>query len=467
MPKPVVVPTEWATNAVHLVGDYPGSATKVAPGAGVIAAGLIPGDIFAPTAEELNHVWNNWTDWLIWVSDGKSLGDADAHIVETDSNGIIRAQQVIAYPSAAFNTYAIQGTGIGSGPGVVGISSGGSQGGIKGQNTAGGLGGDFSSTSGNGVQGSGGGSGYGGLFYGGSTDGPGILASGGAGVGPGPGAKLYGAAGAPDIELETNSNNYGIDMQLGPNALVGGNIVCNGQIGWSIYSSPGYQGIWMSGSQTIGVAQMYMQCLAAGDGLNVSSAGIGTGHLIKLTPKQASPSKAPLLLEGQNGLPSGTVEGGIGYDRTAQKFYNGRRNVASPMYFWDGPSGLGPAQYNVTGQVTNSNAAVPTTAITKALNLGAVESAWVVVRLDLGWTVGAENVTVTVAFDGSTQYQREIYMAYGASDSDQVKQVWMWQGKATNVTTVTVTIARTAAGTVWARYRSLIALQTIYSNEWV
>ena len=87
--------------------------------------------------------------------------------------------------------------------------------------------------------------------------------------------------------------------------------------------------------------------------------------------------------------------------------------------------------------------------------------------MDLGWTGVAGDVTVTVAFDGAPQYQRDIYISAGASDTDLVKACWTWQGKATAVTTVTVTIARIAANTVWARYRSLVALETIRSNDWI
>jgi len=39
-------------------------------------------DIFAPTAEELNDVWNLWSQYAIWVSEGDATGAASAHIVE-------------------------------------------------------------------------------------------------------------------------------------------------------------------------------------------------------------------------------------------------------------------------------------------------------------------------------------------------------------------------------------------------
>jgi hypothetical protein len=87
--------------------------------------------------------------------------------------------------------------------------------------------------------------------------------------------------------------------------------------------------------------------------------------------------------------------------------------------------------------------------------------------MDLGWTGVAGDVTVTVAFDGVQQYQRDIYISGGASDNDLVKAVWTWQGRATAVTTVTVTIARIAANTVWARFRSLVALETIRNGDWI
>ncbi len=466
MSKPVVVPVLWASNLVHLVGDYPGSATKVSPGAGVVAAGLIPGDIFAPTAEELNHVWNLWTDYLIWVSDGSSLDSVYPRIVETDSNGVIYAKQVEGNPQpGGIDLYGVRGVAFGANAGVVGQTAASSHGGVRGENTGLGPGGRFDAggnSDGSWNYGSGSGSGARGF---GGTTGPGVRGLGGAGGGPG--ARFTGQNAAADIELSPNANNYGIQLTPGATCTGGIYILGNGQDGLVLYPSAANRAIFISGGQNLGVAAAFIQQTGNGDGIQVSAGGLGNGHMLRLTPKVNASVRAPLVLDGSNGGPSNITEGGMGYDRSDQRFYVERRNTPERHYLWDGPSGLKPAQYNVTGQVTNTNAGVPTTAITKAINLGATESAWVVCRMDLGWTGGAGDVTVTVAFDGVTQYQRDIYISAGASDTDLVKACWTWQGKATAVTTVTVTIARIAANTVWARYRSLVALETIRSNDWI
>ena len=465
MSKPIVVPLEWATNLVHLVGDYPGSATKVSPGAGVVAAGLIPGDVFAPTAEELNHTWNLWTQYLIWVSDGTSSPISDPSIVERDSNGVVYAQQFEGYPDAATDLYGVRGRAFGNNAGVLGQSGASSHAGVRGENTGLGPGGRFDA--GGNSDGSwnyGSGSGAGARGFGGNT-GPGVRGLGGSGGGPG--ARFAGQNAAADIELSPNANNYGIQMTPGATCTGGIYILGNGQDSIILYPNAANRGIFISGSQNLGVGAAFIQQTGTGDGLQISAGGVGNGHMLRLTPKVNSSVRAPLVLDGSNGGPSNITEGGFGYDRSAERFYCERKNVPERHYLWDGPSGLKPALYNVTGQVTNTNAAFPTTAITKAINLGANESAWVVCSMNLGWTGVAGDVTVTVAFDGAPQYQRDIYISAGASDTDLVKACWSWQGKATGVTTVTVTIARIAANMVWARYRSLVALETIRNSDWI
>ncbi|HRS17408.1 MAG TPA: hypothetical protein P5234_14330 [Thermoanaerobaculaceae bacterium] len=466
MSKPIVAPVEWATNLVHLVGDYPGSNTKVSPGAGVVAAGLIPGDIFAPTAEELNDVWNLWTRYLIWVSDGTSNPIGDPSIVERDANGVVYAQQFEGYPDAGgIDLYGVRGRSFGNNAGVLGQSGASSHAGVRGENTGLGPGGRFDAggnSDGSWNYGSGSGSGARGF---GGTTGPGVRGLGGSGGGPG--GRFVGQSGLADIELSPNATNYGIQLTPGATCTGGIYILGNGQDGIILYPSAANRGIFISGSQNVGVAAAFVQQTGAGDGLQITAAGLGDGHMLRLTPKVNASQRAPLVLDGSNGGPSNIVAGGFGYDRNAERFYCERKNTPERHYLWDGPSGLKPALYNVTTQVTNANAGVPTTAITKAINLGANESAWVVCRMDLGWTGVAGDVTVTVAFDGVQQYQRDIYISGGASDNDLVKAVWTWQGRATAVTTVTVTIARIAANTVWARFRSLVALETIRNGDWI
>jgi len=225
MSKPIVVPLEWATNLVHLVGDYPGSATKVSPGAGVVAAGLIPGDVFAPTAEELNHTWNLWTQYLIWVSDGTSSPISDPSIVERDSNGVVYAQQFEGYPDAATDLYGVRGRAFGNNAGVLGQSGASSHAGVRGENTGLGPGGRFDA--GGNSDGSwnyGSGSGAGARGFGGNT-GPGVRGLGGSGGGPG--ARFAGqnaAAGVGAQGVQTAST-------VGGNIVGAGNAAAAGRIG--------------------------------------------------------------------------------------------------------------------------------------------------------------------------------------------------------------------------------------------
>lgn len=64
MPAPVTPPFDWATNANHSAPTeaWDGLPTKVAPSSGRQAAGLEPED--NPTAEELNALLNNFSEWI-------------------------------------------------------------------------------------------------------------------------------------------------------------------------------------------------------------------------------------------------------------------------------------------------------------------------------------------------------------------------------------------------------------------
>lgn len=64
MPAPATPPFDWATDTNHTAPGEPwdGLATKVNPSAGRQAAGLQPED--NPSAEELNAVLNNFSEWL-------------------------------------------------------------------------------------------------------------------------------------------------------------------------------------------------------------------------------------------------------------------------------------------------------------------------------------------------------------------------------------------------------------------
>ena len=75
---------ELATNAVYAGGPFPGQPTKQAP---PVADGYVPGVVIA--AEHHNYIGNICGQWITdWLSLGSFDPDLDAHIIETDSNGV-------------------------------------------------------------------------------------------------------------------------------------------------------------------------------------------------------------------------------------------------------------------------------------------------------------------------------------------------------------------------------------------
>jgi len=85
MAKPATEPT-WATDANFSSGPASGQPTKVTPaGAPNVAQGFVPGE--GAAGEFVNWILNLVCSWIGWVADGSSAGAADAHLVETDSNG--------------------------------------------------------------------------------------------------------------------------------------------------------------------------------------------------------------------------------------------------------------------------------------------------------------------------------------------------------------------------------------------
>lgn len=90
MPKPANAFT-WATAANYSSGVASGNPTKVAPlGWPNVTEGFFPDTDIA--AEVVQYVFNHVGLWCTWVFDGSPGGAADAHIVETDSNGDTRVQ---------------------------------------------------------------------------------------------------------------------------------------------------------------------------------------------------------------------------------------------------------------------------------------------------------------------------------------------------------------------------------------
>lgn len=292
MSKPAGTVQIWADNAVHLFGDYPGDATKVNPGAGVVAAGLIPGDPAPPTAEETNHEFNRWTLFLAWVAEGTSANDADAHIVETDANGDISVRRGTFFTDGAFLN-AVTATATGGGSGVFGSSN---SNGVTGQSVFGGSGygvRGFASSNSSGVRGQGSGVGYGGYFTAGSG-GVGVRAEGG-----GVGLEAVGDDGEPDIFLAP-FGNYGIDIQCTASALGGIRILCNGQVGLSVtQDNPNFEAATFFGDAAAasGVATLESRAFGAGDALR-AIASAGTGWCLVLTPKAAAPSRGAIKASG-------------------------------------------------------------------------------------------------------------------------------------------------------------------------
>ena len=74
-----------ATDATFGAGPAAGNQTKAAlvdP-----AQGFVPGSAVA--AETVNELFNISGQWITdWVSQGSTTADLDAHIVETDANGL-------------------------------------------------------------------------------------------------------------------------------------------------------------------------------------------------------------------------------------------------------------------------------------------------------------------------------------------------------------------------------------------
>jgi hypothetical protein len=147
----IATDTNFSTSPVAAVNGQPTKVALATP-----AEGLIPGK--AAGAANLNWLWNTANKFLQWVKDGTDQPDKTAHIVETDSGGVINAAGVLVSQGTGYtfgisavnddastSSYAIQGMHIadgigvygrnqfGSGTGVVGLCDGDGGDGVLGQ----------------------------------------------------------------------------------------------------------------------------------------------------------------------------------------------------------------------------------------------------------------------------------------------------------------------------------------------
>lgn len=310
--KPAESITIWSSNANHLFGDYPGDATKVSPGAGIIAAGLIPGDPAPPTAEELNYTWNLWTKWLEWVELGTAVGDADAHIVETNADGEINARRA-TFLTDTNGQPAVFAASSDEGPGVWG--TGVDFHGIHGQSQSAssahyGVFGEGFSNSG-GVRGQGAGAALGGMFTGGAT---GIGLRGDGGATSGAGATFNGTGGEPDIFLAP-AGNFGIVIDAGPTAFGGMAITADEALAFNAtQADPDWGVMALYGASGAAVLVPTLDVYASGDGNAISANNInGTGYALRLRPKSAAPTRGAVFCSGQAARPTDITRGQFTY----------------------------------------------------------------------------------------------------------------------------------------------------------
>lgn len=90
--KPASTVEVWASNNLFTVGPYAGLDTKQTIPPATVADGFVPGSAFPSSAEHVNDWLNRASALLRWVYLGSSAGAADAHIVETDSDGATQLQ---------------------------------------------------------------------------------------------------------------------------------------------------------------------------------------------------------------------------------------------------------------------------------------------------------------------------------------------------------------------------------------
>lgn len=303
---------EWASNASFSVGDFVGSATKVDGGDGVIAEGFVPGDVFAPTAEETNGEFNQWTRVLQWVQDGTPDGVAEATLVERNADGEAFAQRFVAEVTGGAVGHAVEGKAAGAYAGVYGESPGSH--GVYGVAATGstGYGGRFEGQGlgASGVYGQGTTTGRGGYFVGGHTA-EGLRADGG--VGGGSGGIFIGTEGQPDIKLTPSGGSMGIEIICAADALAGMMIFANGQYALLVAQDDPNEPAFRAAGAVAAAADVPAAEVVAygdGDGLHIIGDTLETtGHLLVLRPKPASPTKGAMRITSQSARPT-NIEGG-------------------------------------------------------------------------------------------------------------------------------------------------------------
>lgn len=98
--KPVITPYVFSTDTLYTTGPVAlqGTATKIALSVAERDEGWKADQ--KPGAQQQNDLSNHVTQWTNWVGLGSNLADVDAHVVETQADGIIRALEVIAGANA-------------------------------------------------------------------------------------------------------------------------------------------------------------------------------------------------------------------------------------------------------------------------------------------------------------------------------------------------------------------------------
>lgn len=407
MAKPAT-PTPWATNTNYSTGPDVGTPTKVAVPSATQQDGWIPDQ--KPPAQWENYWHNEMYQYALWVFDGSSAMDEDAHIVETDANGLGRFAYLLVGPRTAsssislsvvgssahpaiqvtgnndtgaamtvaaasggstnclectggsFGGSGVKGTGGGGGDGVEGIGNAAGDG-VSGQGgTTSGKGGAFlgGTPNGIGVQGLGSGTGYGGDFLGGASATYGVRA-----IGQGSGSGIYGFGGTTGkgaVLVGGSSSGIGADVSstsgnaveatatagIGVDAQ-GGGVGGDGVRGTTTDTSAnGIKGT-TAGSATTSA------CGVRGDGLG---SGVGCygkavdGYGVVAESDTSSPTRAALRVVPQDDDPTSPQEGDIAYNSTTHEF-RVRENLGSWETLWSTPGGRVSdtdtvASYNLT-----------------------------------------------------------------------------------------------------------------------
>lgn len=85
--KPTSTIDVFAADELYSVGPKSGEKTKADNIGPLASQGHVPGKTNPTSSNEFNRALHDYSEYLIWVSEGSSSGTADAHIVETDNGG--------------------------------------------------------------------------------------------------------------------------------------------------------------------------------------------------------------------------------------------------------------------------------------------------------------------------------------------------------------------------------------------